>query len=64
MKNLFYLLFGFMLLIAYVQYESKDSMAAIQAKNFAVGTAMAAKWNKKGRCEIVYHNGIELRICG
>lgn len=63
MKNLFYLLIAFMLTIAYVQYESRDGMAALQAKAEAVGAYYKAKSIKKNRCVIENHNGLTLRIC-
>lgn len=63
MKGLCYLLIAFILLIGYVQYESRDSMVVMQAKNVAIGAAWRVKYDKP-RCEIIHRNGITLKVCG
>ena len=64
MKGLFLFLITGMLLLAYVQYETKDDMTAIKAKQVLKGASWKAKQQNKNRCVIDRHNGYTVRICG
>jgi len=64
MKGLFLFLITGMLLVAYVQYETKDDMTAIKAKQVLKGASWKAKQQNKNRCTIDRYNGITLKVCG
>ena len=63
MKGLLYFFLAGILVVGVAKDNTKDDMAAMQAKNVAIGASWRVKYDKP-RCEITRHNGITLKVCG